>query len=510
MIGLFYSNALTGEFLYDDEFLIQKNQIIQNVNRLPEAFLGSSTSGSGGKDSFYRPLQTVSYSLIHALFGLDPFWFHFLNVFVHFLNAVLLLFLLEELFKRWRIEHPRGFSLAIVLIWALHPIHTEAVSYASATADPLHFFFGLIFLRLSFLGQGKGRKGLGLLALSAALLTKEAAVIFPGVLFCTVFSDAFYFQKEKLLPALKKSLYLSLPALLLALVYAYLRSNLLDFDHSFQFYQTDNVYTSSWYHRLCTALAALPSYLHLLFWPDRLQIDRNFPVFISFFSFPVLLGSLIFVFSLIPLVAGSLLFSFFSLWFWSSHVLNTGILLPLNSLFLEHWMYVPSVGVVGACVQAGRLIFKKIKMPTKAVVGILILLCTALGARTFVQNKVWHSPVSLYEHILEGSPDVARVHNNLAMALSDEGKLKEAEGHYLKSIEIDATYPQTWHNLGLLHLQQGKIDEGIENLKHAVSLNPNFFPSYLYLSKAYLFKGDKEKSQAALRKYQETRRIPSF
>ncbi|HAG92024.1 MAG TPA: hypothetical protein DCL41_09135 [Bdellovibrionales bacterium] len=329
--------------------------------------------------------------------------------------------------------------------------------------------------------------------LTTAFLSKEASVTFPGLLFAILFTQPrLETWKEKW-----KKIFLQVsPSLLCAGIYAGLRAGPLDFQNSFQFYDTQNVYTESVWVRLYTALAGLPKYVQLWAWPDWLQIDRAFPVYVDFFTAPVLMGFGLFLLSLLGVLRGKQnpLLAFASLWFWAYHSLHTGLLLPLNSFFLEHWMYIPSfsfalVSVYGADQMAKRL---SSKFNTKILYGVVLLWTLLLGIRTHFQNEVWSTPISLYKHILTTSKEVARVHNNLGMAYSDRGDSQKAEEHYLKAIEINDIYPQVRHNLGLLYLRQGKIDLGIYQLKEALHIQPDFYPSFIYLSKAYEFQGNEK------------------
>jgi len=481
---LTYWNSLSGDFLYDDEFLIQKNQVVQNISLLPKAFITSSTYGSGGTDSFYRPIQILSYGLIHHLFGLNPIAFHAFNLLLHMINTILIFFFSLSLLKRVQTNEPLLISFLTALVWGLHPIHTEAVSYISATADPLHFLFGLLFLLFS-LSSKWSQKGLGLTFLTLALLSKEASVTFPGLLLAALLFNKWTSSKEV---STLSVFWQVLPSLLLSLLYAALRSGPLDFDQSFTFYSAENLYTNSILIRAYTGLAALSDYLQLWFWPSHLQIDREFGVYVQWSHFKVIIGILLCLLSLATFAQFRKrpLLVFIVLWFWAYHSLHTGVVLPLNSIFLEHWMYVPSFALsLGSFFAISMLTSKLHALSKPLLITLGMVWAVALSVKTFTQNKVWASPIRLYNHILEGSPNIARVHNNLAMAYSDRGERSLAEKHYLKSIEIQDIYPQVRHNLGLLYLREGKTDLGLSQLKRAIEIDPKFYPSYIYLEKAY-------------------------
>lgn len=123
---------------------------------------------------------------------------------------------------------------------------------------------------------------------------------------------------------------------------------------------------------------------------------------------------------------------------------------------------------------------RQVSVPATALV---ILLAALLSVLTFRQNQVWSTPISLYTHILKLNPNVARVHNNLAMAYSDLHEDRLAIEHYSKAIELSDVYPQTHHNLGLLYLRNGQQQEAIRQFERALQLDPHFSPSLRQLNR---------------------------
>ncbi len=210
-VFLAYSNVYGNSFLYDDEFLIQKNSNILEWSGIRKAFLMSSTGGAGAVDSFYRPLQTVLYTIIYQIFGLSTFGFHFLNLLLHAGSAVLVYAL------GVRLGFDRRASFFAGLLWSLHPLHTEAVTYQSATDDPLYTFFVLSGL-LALFGPSDGEK-IGWKRISLAtsfyilgLLSKETAIVFPAVMVACLF----LVRKERWKP---KTYFTTLPFWVIAGLY---------------------------------------------------------------------------------------------------------------------------------------------------------------------------------------------------------------------------------------------------------------------------------------------------
>ena len=491
-VFLSYANVYQNEFFFDDEFLILKNQFLRSWSHLGEILSHSSTGGAGQNDNFYRPVQTLFYLLVYQLAGLSKVGFHFLNVALHALNALVM----------WRLGQRLGFnakaSWFAALIWAVHPLHTEAVTYMSATADPAHALFcllGLIWATPPAGGPVRPARvagGTGFFVL--ALLSKEPAIVFPALAMICRFVT---------LPTARKwsarAYVWTIPYWALAFGYLGARRTVLDFDHTFQFYRQSNIYSENWLYRVYTFLATLPSYLELMLWPRTLVMERNFPVYTGLYG-SVLCGGLIVLAAGLALAMGrgrrAVGLSFAGLWFFAAYGPQSGILIPVNALFLEHWMYLPMVGLgLGLAETAVRLASRRV---ARAGAGGLVVVAFGLGARTWAQNRIWANPKIFYHHILDHNPKDARAMNNLAMAYSDEHDAIRAEDFYRRAIAISDVYPQSHYNLALLLLGQNQAEAAITELKRALELDPHFGYATAKLAEIYGQLGELDKQREYL------------
>jgi len=294
------------------------------------------------------------------------------------------------------------------------------------------------------------------------------------------------------------------PLWIMAVVYLILRKTVLNFNHTFTFYKTSNVYTEHILYRIYTFLATIPSYLSLLFWPTDLHLDRQFSVYADPITPPVLLGVTWLLLGIFMIAwerkSDRPIWSFAFLWFLTAHVCHMGILLPVNSFFLEHWMYLPSIGFF---IAGAQTLVDRFKQPKWALIP-----ATALGIplamNTLRQNEIWSTPVTLYTHILKLNPQVARIHNNLAMAYTDLHQDRQAIEHYSKAIEISDIYPQTHHNLALALLRQGQVVEAVQHLKRALELDPDFYHSSSVLAQIYQSLGDQQHAEEYSKKFAES------
>lgn len=481
-----YSNAYTNGFLLDDEFLLQKNRFIDDVQYFWRIFTSSSTMGAGGTDSFYRPMQTLAYFIVCQIFGLSEPAFHALNIILHFTNSCLIFFLAVKEFK---IQPWLAFSAA--LLWAAHPLHVEAVTYMSATADPLHTLFILAAL-LSI-----HRMWLASLFFILALGSKESGIVFLPLAITLLAVKA----KD---PLNLNTYFRTWPVWIITIVYLVARKTVLDFDDTFTFYPEPNIYTENISVRIMTFLATLPKYFGLLLWPTVLHMERDFPVYAGI-ALPVVGGAVILLVGIILVAldykktarAGALA----ALWFFMAHVPHTGVILPVNSFFLEHWMYLPSIGLILGIYWW----LDQKKLNAKVIAGVTAILAVALGAATFQQNRVWADPITFYEHILNVSRGTQRVHNNLGMAYSESNQGDKAIEHYMKAVEIKDSYPQVRHNIGEEYIKRGDFQTALLHLHRAVEINPQFYHSYKNLAAIYQRLGNKEKTAHYYNLYLQTK-----
>ncbi|MBU4369705.1 tetratricopeptide repeat protein [Patescibacteria group bacterium] len=514
-----YINVFHHQFLWDDEFLIQENIFIRSWKNLPQMFSTCSGAGAGRLDNFYRPMQLLAYTGIYSLFGLQPWAFLSLNVLIHLINACLIFFLIKKLFKK------DFLAFLTSILWVVHPVHTEVVTYMSGIADPLIVLFGLSsFLCYVNFKQKKQAYLLifSLILFILALLSKETIIIFPGLLIIyeLFFSPVRDYKnteevREKQISNgvskkdWKKYIHLSW-FFIIAISYFFLRLTALNFVNSFNFYNTSNIYTEHLSVRIFTFLASLPKYYSFLFYPVNLHMERQFPVFTSIFSINVLSSLLILV--LLGIVVyfnikqKKFHLSFGIFWFFIGFLPMTGII-PVNSFLLEHWLYLPSIGFflcLAVIIQYFWLKYPHIK---KLIVIFLTIIVFILMGLTLKRNIDWQNPIVFYNNILKYNEGTARVHNNLGMAYADKDDVINAEKYYLKAIETSDQYPQVHYNLARLYLEEKEQEKAIEHLEKSIEINPDFFFSYQLLGDIFKQQGEIEKAQEY---YQKAKNIQYY
>ena len=480
---LVYCNTLLNGLFFDDQQFIYENQAVQNFT-ISDFFTQSLTTGGGQLSNYYRPLLFTSFSLEYQLFGANGFIYHFSSLIIHICGGIVLFLFLHKLFKS------RSLALLTSTLWLIHPIQTEAVSYASGRGDPLSFFFVILTLYLSLFSSTKIYIA-ALCTLVLALLSKELALVTPFLLFIT----RMVVQKNSTTQTLFISFKKAFPFFIIAGSYFLLRLTVLNFADTLNFYNGENIYSGSLYVRLLTFFELLPQYLSLLLFPKDLYMERDSNISIqatlSVISVLSFLGVLFLsIFSLVKRKSFPLLF-FSVAWFGISFLPTMGII-PINGIFYEHFLYYPSVGFFLLCSYLFIKLYKKVSSLWQNILLIFLLgIFCLLGLRTISRNAEWRDAITFYEQTLTFAKS-ARIYNNVAMSYAESGQPEKAITAYTTAISLSDTYPETHYNLGNTYRELKKYKEAESSYKKALELSPYFYLSYIQLFNLYTMTENKK------------------
>jgi Flp pilus assembly protein TadD len=480
---LCYSTAFHGKFIWDDDILITENSLIKNWANFGQVFTRDLAAGAGRKFGFYRPVQALTYMSDYALWKYRPAGYHLTNILLHVLAALSLFWFVSVLAR----DERTGFLTA--LLFVVHPVHTEAVTYISGRADPLV----LIFLLLSFIFYIKAEKRpeapvFFALVLSAglALLSRENSIVLPALLLLYHLA----FRKKVLWPAWAA-------ILALTLVYGVVRTTL------FKAFLPDPFATTLW-QRLPGVFVAIANYARLLWWPFGLHMEYGNPVFP--FSEPrVWVG--------VALSAGCVVVGrwarrrdpliFFALGWFFVGLLPVANLYPINAYMAEHWLYLPSVGffIIISGLLAQLLRERRFHKAAWAVVAGWVVFCGILTVR---QNLTWHEPVSFYMRTLKYSPGSPRALYNLANVYSGQGQTDQAIALYKELIDakpdMNKVVAMAFNNLGNAYIAKDDRPKAREAFEEALRIDPGFALAYNNLGNVLAETGRRAESLPAYQK----------
>jgi len=500
VVFIAYANVIRGPMLFDDEHFIGKNVLIRSLSNIPDIYTTSVTQGAFTAGNFYRPNQQMVYALLYHFFGLTPAPYHLMSTLLHLFNAFLLFLLLSRL----TFSRPAAFIAS--LFFLIHPVMTEAVSYISGLADPLGLFFmllGLWLFTVSFQPAGKTRYlyfGLSVLFFILALFSKENYIIlFPLAVLVVVFLYLDSRRRPDRFTVISLSIYLALVT-----GYLVLKFTVFTFTGSPGLTEENNIYTSHLYVRLLTFVNVLWDYVKMIIFPLRLNYEKPYMAYVSFLSWRALFGFLfIFITLFFTVRARRYPRLFLGLaWFFISLAPFTGII-PLNAMFLEHWLYVPMIGVAVLLATFFEWLAKynRARILVYLLIPVTILYCY----RIILRNREWSDIEKFYLNELKYTSSSVRIYNNLGMYYADKGDYAKTVYYYNEAIKTDDRYPQPHHNLANLYLEQGQYDKAVEELYRALKIDPNFIYSLSRLYEIYDETGHSDEAEKVYRLIQNDR-----
>ena len=477
---LIYFASLFNGFVWDDEEQILKNAIIQNITNLPYLFTSSTfnTGGAGLSGFYYKPLMPVSFSFINFIFGLNPFFYHFFDLIIHFANVCLLFLFFKKIFDHFKYKFSKTISFFLSLIFLVHPANVESVAYISSTQELLYVFFLLLTLLISFkflIDKKLNWKYLAFLSFFSlcSLLSKESGIIVIPILI----TIAFLINRSRIKAIIFSSFFVLLFYLLLRFPIA--KTPL--FQHS----SIIPIANALLLERLLTVPFELFSYLRLIFFPLNLFVAQHFVVQSLFdvrfyLTLPFLLIFCV-IFLFISRKFKSKSFLFFSLWLAFSFFLLLNIY-PLDMTVAERWLYGPLIGVLGL---TGAIFLKGIEKNIRYLQFFVLfsLLATVFfSIRSFNRTFNWNSNLSLFSHDINFVPDSFDAQNNLGVALFNQGNMQKAKEHFKNSIKLSPNWWTPYNNLGVIYQRQGKLKEAKDLYQKSIDKG-NYYLAYENLAK---------------------------
>jgi tetratricopeptide (TPR) repeat protein len=501
-----YSNTFSVPFQFDDPYNITSEPLVRARSFMK---LLAMTRGVGH----------FTFALNYGLHGADVAGYHVVNLIVHVLNALLVYGLVVLSFRtpvlqRSSLRHRAGtIAFFSALLFAVHPVQTEAVTYIVqrfASLAALFYLTSLVaYIKSRLAGLENRSKGMTLAWYAAALVsavlamkTKEIAFTLPVVI--TLY-ELLFFEGT-----IKKRIFLLLPLLLTMMIIPLsllgtatpLGQMINDVSETTRV-QTDM--TRGGY--LFTEFTVIVTYLRLLFLPYHQNLDYDYPVFHSFLEpqvvFSFLLLALLFGTGIYLLYrerrspgAGRLI-AFGIFWFFITLSVESSVI-PIVDVIFEHRLYLPSVGFFLACTSALFLGAARLKarwpQADRAVMGALLSASVVLAGLTFARNIIWQSEVSLWENVIALSPAKARGYNGLGLAYQHLSRHGKAIDCFSRAISLDPEYFNAYMNRGVMYGQTGAFDKALEDLDRAIVINPKFAEAYSNRGIVYALTGQYDKA----------------
>ena len=418
-----YLGVLHAPFVFDDLKLVRDDRYIRDFSVFPACFdIFSRRWDDEELRPNYRPLRFLSYAIDYQstrlLYGdfkpesMPTGVFHAVNLILHALNALLLLGIARILLG----NGPAAMLLA--LLFAVHPVMTEAVTYVSSRRDVLSTLFFLAALRVS-LGQAPAAALVTVpLLFVLGLLTKEMVVTLPAVILLIDLARRARFE------VLRVALLAILFALAIGFTY-------FEATHKGLVAGAPGGSRTS---ALLTAPRYLARYLALLLLPGSQSIDYSFDAIPVSRSLLEPWTTLTAAGLLVVLVAGGLIalvrrrFALAVGLLWFVGTLTPVLqIVPIPERFAERFAYLPAIGVLLVAAAVFRAALARWPAPASGAAGTAVVLLASLA---WMRNADWATPEALWGSAARAQPMAARAHLGYGHALRDGGKLRDAAREY--------------------------------------------------------------------------------
>jgi Flp pilus assembly protein TadD len=502
--GAVYANSLRGVFVLDDLLHIVENPTIESVS---ETLSRIREMG--------RPTVMVTIACNYQISGRDPWSYHVVNIAIHIGNACLIFALLRRMFATGRMaergrSRAEALAFAVALLWLVHPLCTQAVTYVIQRCESLMGFFLLLTLYCVWRGTEGSRAwyGAAFLACALGMGCKEVMVVAPLL---ALLMDRIYISnswKETL--GRRWLLHASLAAAWLVLFRTILEGFFLASGGatlSPEVLQAP-AESDSWFPTPSPIAYArsqpgvLLHYLRLAIVPHPLTFDYMWPeasvseAIVPAFVLMALAGLTFWALAKYP---G---WGFWGAWFFLILAPSSSIV-PIYDLAVEHRMYLPLIGVALLVVSAADWAAKK--LGDRVELALLGAATAVLGLLTVARNEDYQDNLRLWQTVVERAPNNPRGHNNLGAYLRRRGKTEEAEQEYRKAIALMPRYPSALTNLGVALETQGKLADAEEQYRASLKILPSAFDTNLGLSTVLLAQGRPDEALTALKAAEKMR-----
>ena len=489
-----YHNSFAGPFIFDDFNSITNNPYIRKLWPLTDAMSWPKPSSVAS-----RPVVALSLAVNYALGGFNVWGYHVFNLTVHILAGLVVFGIVRRTLEspRLRERYPRRapwLAMAVALIWLLHPLNTESVTYVIQRTELLFGLFFLLTLYCVIRGSSSSHPArwyiASVVACALGMGSKEVMVGAPLIvlLYDRCFLSGSFretFRRRWGLHAGLASTWLILARLVAT------RGHSKSAGFGFQS-------LTGWaYARM--QFGVIVHYLRLAFWP--------YPLVFDYYDWPAantvsavvppavavltLLGATLWAARYQPWLG------FLGAWFFIILAPTSSVLPLVTEPAAERRMYVPLLAVVALIVIVGdaglRYLLRRLKsgetLRRCLEAGIVVAVAATLGSITLRRNEDYRSVLSIWSDAVAKRPNNARGHNNLGAELHRLGQLPEARFHYSEAVRIRPNFAEAYNNLGALLLQQGQLDEAIAHLSEAIRLHRNYAKAHRQLAVALARKG---------------------
>jgi len=480
LVALCYVNSLPNDFVFDDGPIVSSNPVIRTIS--PIQFLKSPYWTKQQYAGIYRPFVVFSLSVDYAIWKRWAPGFRLTNLAVHAINGVLVFSLYQSIAGAGIVP------LIAMIIYLVHPVHTEAVTTIVGRSE----LFAACFLLAAWLLFRQGRTGWAALAFFLALLSKENAIVLPAVLLLTS-------------PRGRRWIRL-LPMIFVALAYLALRYSVLGglgIPVSAQYMGGRLTY----FERLLTSGRVFIEYLILTFYPLHLagDYDYNAIPIANFVDWDAWLGLVLIAATVVTAYfyrhrnwAVSLGLSFALIAF----IPASNWIMPISILMAERFLYLPMIGLalVGAAALSQLEDRRLRRLVGIGALSTAIVLCNS-------HDYIRRDDFTFFKNMVRVVPNSAKARLGWGFALTKAGRNDEAEHELEAGLRIIPDYPELLAVLALARTTSTSCARAWPLLNRAIQIDPKHADTQRRMADCYLKEGRVSEAESMYR--QAAQSIPN-
>lgn len=502
LAAIVFANSFKNDFVgYDDQNLIVNNPAIRSLS--PDNVARMFVPKLRGN---YQPIRTLSYAVDYAVWGARPFGFHLTNLILHLVTVVCVWLLLRGL-----LSEPA--ALLAAMLFAVHPIHVESVTWMSARKDLLSLAFFLLAILWYEKSESSGKTipyvG-SIIAAGLALLSKLTAISLP---FCILLLEICRYGRPSATELGRKLVRLLPHFLLICLVVGlnFIRVETMP-THGDALVGLEQAARPVVRDVWLSMPLVVCRYIGLLLVPWRLSThydvarlshiaDARVLVPSAFLAAAVLIG-------VVGFFRGRRTLAFCIGWFVITF-LPTSNLVPTAAMMTDRYMHIPSIGFAALLAMILTYPIKKMSGAGKPAVRLLALAPTVIvvllfSVLTVRRNTDWRDTSSLFSRTLLVNPRSVDARLAIGAMYDREGDYNAAIEMYRSALDIVPGHYRVLHNLGLTYMKKGWLRQATDALEKSRAANPDFLATHFNLALSYHEQG---RYDEAIAEHREVLRI---
>ncbi|XP_039264067.2 protein O-mannosyl-transferase TMTC1-like [Styela clava] len=536
-----YSNTLYGDFIHDDNPAILRNPDVKGSNRLLSVFKNDfwgTPMSSNASHKSYRPICILMFRFEHYLFGYNQFFFHVTNVCLHSVVSVLFWIVCNHVVFKSK-TNCKILSFVSAILFALHPIHTEAVANIVGRAELLSSLFYLLSIlcyNISLkreiqhgckITDEKGDKN--------GNEKNDGIRVLLNAMSCKVWLKIYFFSSLLLVTfaMLSKESGITSLGIMLVMEFIHMRGSTIKSSGKVVLHVYRAIAVICWITLLLIFRLAVMNWTQPIFAkPDNpASQSRNFMTRLLTYSYLVWINFKLLVapvyllydwsYGTVPIITSifdirnfvTLLFGIsiiiitFRIAFatWKTGIINpscygylllfipylpaSNLFFPVGFVIAERTLYMPSMGYILLLVVFWEYIYNRFHNIHKVLKAIIISIMLLYGIRTWVRNQDWQNKETLFNSGVHTAPQNAKIRYNWGNFLRDNGRYRDAMLEYEKTLKLYPSYAGALNNLAIiLEMNHSTCARAEELYVRLIRLEPNRIDSYKNLADLHMRK----------------------